>query len=208
MKLIGMLDSPYVRRVAISLRTMGMPFEHQAVSVLSTFERFREINPVVKAPTLIYDDGTVLMDSTLILDFAESLQPPPQRLMPKGTLARLRTLRLLGLALAAADKAVQCIYETRLRPADKQYAPWLERVLGQLLAALTELEAELQATPLRPGKGQASITVAVVWQFIQSVLADQVPADRFPALQALSTQSEALSAFKAFPPVGPGVSAA
>ena len=57
MKLIGMLDSPYVRRAAISLRMLGLPFEHQSLSVFSTFDAFRAINPLVKAPTLIGDDG-------------------------------------------------------------------------------------------------------------------------------------------------------
>ena len=51
MKLIGMLDSPYVRRVAISLKSLGLPFEHHSLSVFSTFEQFKAINPVVKAPT-------------------------------------------------------------------------------------------------------------------------------------------------------------
>ena len=82
MQLIGMLDSPYVRRVAISMKLMGIPFEHQSVSVFRHFERFREINPVVKAPTLVCDDGTVLMDSTLILDYLEGLAAPGKRLMP------------------------------------------------------------------------------------------------------------------------------
>ena len=33
MKLIGMLDSPYVRRVAISAKCLGIALEHQSVSV-------------------------------------------------------------------------------------------------------------------------------------------------------------------------------
>lgn len=49
MKLVGMLDSPYVRRVAISLELYGVAFEHQALSVFSTFDEFSGINPVVKA---------------------------------------------------------------------------------------------------------------------------------------------------------------
>src|SRR6266567_177884 len=73
MQLIGMLDSPYVRRVAISLQLLGLRFEHHSVSVFSTFEQFRKINPVVKAPTLICDDGTVLMDSTLMIQYAEAI---------------------------------------------------------------------------------------------------------------------------------------
>ena len=50
MQLIGMLDSPYVRRVAVSMKLMGIDFEHQSVSVFRNFDRFREVNPVVKAP--------------------------------------------------------------------------------------------------------------------------------------------------------------
>ncbi len=69
MRLIGMLDSPYVRRVAISLEFLGVAFTHEAVSVFSTFEQFQRINPVVKAPTLVCDNGDVLMDSSLILQF-------------------------------------------------------------------------------------------------------------------------------------------
>ena len=88
MQLVGMLDSPYVRRAAISLRLLGVPFEHRSVSVFSTFEQFREINPVVKAPTLVCDDGTVLMDSTLIIDYAQALSG--RSLMPADLAQRVR----------------------------------------------------------------------------------------------------------------------
>ena len=57
MRLIGMLDSPYVRRVAISLECLGISFAHDAISAFSTYEEFQRINPVVKAPTLVCDDG-------------------------------------------------------------------------------------------------------------------------------------------------------
>ena len=60
MKLIGMLDSPYVRRVAISLELYGVDFVHEPLSVFSTFSEFARINPVVKAPSLVLEDGTVL----------------------------------------------------------------------------------------------------------------------------------------------------
>ena len=40
------------------------------------FDEFQAINPVVKAPTLVTDDGAVLMDSTLILDHIERLADP------------------------------------------------------------------------------------------------------------------------------------
>lgn len=82
MQLIGMMDSPYVRRVAISLAVLGLPFEHQSVSVFRHFDTFAKINPVVKAPTFIADDGTLLIDSSLILDYLDHLSPPDKRLIP------------------------------------------------------------------------------------------------------------------------------
>src|SRR5882672_7980303 len=104
MVLIGMLDSPYVRRCAVSMKLMGVPFEHRPVSVFRGFDEFRKVNPVVKAPTLVCDDGAVLMDSTLILDHIESTVASGKRLMPQAVDARREALRLSGLALAAADK--------------------------------------------------------------------------------------------------------
>src|SRR5258708_19878848 len=101
-----MLDSPYVRRVAVSLQLLGLPFEHRSISVFSTFEQFRAINPVVKAPTLVCDDGTVLMDSTLILDYVESIVEPKKRLTPANGSGRREALRIPGLPLPAPHKAV------------------------------------------------------------------------------------------------------
>ncbi|VEB43975.1 putative glutathione S-transferase [Chromobacterium violaceum] len=122
MKLIGMLDSPYVRRVAISLQLLGLSFEHQPLSVFSAFDRFREINPVVKAPTLVCDDGTVLMDSTLILQYAESIAPE-RSLLPSDPRRLLQSLRVTGLALAACEKSVQVVYERKLRPRTRATRP-------------------------------------------------------------------------------------
>jgi glutathione S-transferase len=202
MQLIGMLDSPYVRRVAISLRLLGLPFEHQSISVFRAFEQFRRINPVVKAPTLVCDDGEVLMDSTLILDYAQALAPH-RSLMPAGLKPRQHELRLVGLALAACEKAVQIVYERNVRPPEKLHEPWVERVRGQLIAALGELEAELQRGPLdltSAGISQAGITTAVTWQFTHTALPGVVDAAAYPALQALARLAEQLPEFVATPP--------
>lgn len=200
MKLIGMLDSPYVRRTAISLKLLGLPFEHASVSVFRHFDRFREINPVVKAPTLVCDDGTVLMDSTLIIDYAETLAG--RSLMPAAIAERQHALRVIGLALAACEKAVQIVYEHNLRPTDKVHGPWVDRVQGQLLAAVEALEAEWKEVPLPVDAGeltQAGVSVAVAWGFIQLMVADRVPAADYPRLVAYSVAAEQLGVFRETP---------
>ena len=104
MQLIGMLDSPYVRRVAISMKLMGLPFEHKPVSVFRHFDQFRQINPLVKAPTLVCDDGEILMDSTLILDYLDTLVTADRSLMPSEPFARRHALQNIGVALVAFEK--------------------------------------------------------------------------------------------------------
>ena len=202
MQLIGMLDSPYVRRVAISLKLFGLPFEHRPVSVFRHFEEFRQINPLVKAPSLVCDDGVVLTDSSLILDYLEQLAAGERRLMPPGGAARRQVLQLLGIALTACDKAVQIVYERQLRPPEKQYQPWLDRVRLQLLSACDALEAAAaQAQPWLLGGHftQADVSVAVAWRFIQFTIADLVPAAAYPALSAWSVRAEGLPEFASTP---------
>lgn len=201
MKLIGMLDSPFVRRVAISMRLLGLPFEHAAVSVFRGFDEFQRINPVVKAPTLVCDDGSVMMDSTLMLVYAEALAG--RSLMPREPDALRRELCLIGLALAACEKTAQIIYERGLRPAEKRHEPWIQRVSGQLHAAYSALDRELAAAPLvtttTAGLGQAAISAAVGWTFTQLVLPELVPAERYPHVAAHAAAMEQLPVFMAVP---------
>jgi len=196
-----MLDSPYVRRVAISLQLLGLRFEHQSLSVFRTFREFQQINPVVKAPTFLCGDGEVLMDSTLILEYAEALARP-RTLMPSDLKVLQHDLRLIALALAACEKSVQIVYERALRPPEKMHAPWVDRVTGQLLAAYGELERELGRQPLDVSSSsirQAGVTVAVAWEFTQQTIADIVATAQYPRLVSFSAAAEALPEFKVAP---------
>ncbi|WP_456026220.1 glutathione S-transferase family protein [Pseudomonas capeferrum] len=198
MKLVGMLDSPYVRRVAISLELYGVDFVHESLSVFSTYAEFSAINPVVKAPTLVLDDGTVLMDSSLILDYFETLAPTDKKLLPHNAGARAKELQVLGLALAACEKTVQIVYEHHLRPAEKLHEPWLDRVTGQLLAAYSLLETHLaQASGER--LNQAALTAAVAGSFTQLKLPTLLKAQAYPNLQRHANQLEQHPAFRKYP---------
>lgn len=200
MELVGMLDSPYVRRVAVTLQLLKLPFVHRPISVFSTFEQFRAINPVVKAPTLVCDDGRTLMDSTLIIDHLETVSG--HSLMPTERAERQRALRIVGLALAACEKSVQIVYERTLRPPEKLHAPWMARVQQQLAAACAELETELAAQPLAVEAStitQAGVTSAVAWRFLQELVPGEVDARAHPATARHAQAAEGLDAFVAAP---------
>jgi glutathione S-transferase len=202
MQLVGLLDSPFVRRVAISMLALRIPFEHRAVSVFRGMDLFRSINPVVKAPTLVAEDGTTLMDSSLILQYVEAAWPG-RSLLPTRPDALLQALGIIGLSLAGCEKTAQIVYERGLRPPEKQHAPWIDRVTEQLQAAYRELEARVAATAWDSTScsalGQAGISAAVAWHFTQQMLPELVPAAQHPALAGLSALAERLPEFAAAP---------
>jgi glutathione S-transferase len=207
MQLIGMLDSPYVRRVAVTFQLLGLSFEHRPISVFRGLDELRPINPVVKVPTLVCDDGTVLMDSTLIIDHAEFSLGGRRSLMPRTLAHRQRALHQIGLALVACEKSVAIVYERQLRPPDKLHPPWLGRITEQLLAAYEWLERELAVEPPPATSAtidQAGLSIAVAWHFTQQLIPDVVPAERFPALTAFAALAECLPEFLAAP-YGEGV---
>ncbi len=200
MRLIGMYDSPYVRRVAITLHLIELPFAHDALSVFSTYDAFAAINPVVKAPTLVTDDGVVLMESGLILEHLARVSG--KSLAPVATTEHAQAQRIIGLALAACEKSVQIIYERNLRPKEKQHAPWLDRVQSQLLAAYGEIESSLaDADPwfFAQGPLQADITTAVAWAFTQHALPGLARPEDHPRLAAFSNRAERLDVFRKTP---------
>ncbi len=200
MQLIGMLDSPYVRRVAIALIVAGTPFKHRPISLFRHIDQFSKLNPLLKAPTLVADEGTALMDSSVILDYLAGLDPRIAALTPSHVPARLRASRATGLALTVMEKAVQRHYERMLRPAEKRHEPWIERVLSQLTGGLNALDAELPGSGWIGGElGLADISVACAFGFMEGVVADLVETSRYPNLAAFSARAEALPAFRAAP---------
>jgi len=198
MLLVGMLDSPYVRRAAITGTLLEEPFEHRSVSVFRHMAEFRAINPLIKAPTLVTDDGIAISESLLIIQHFEDVAG--RSLRPLEGVARRRDLALTGIGIVAADKAVSIEYE-RKRPEAQRYAPWQERIVAQLHVALDLLDAAAKEGELTAGPEllPSDIAAAIAWGFCRFVIPEFVPEERWPALAAQARACEALDVFKAWP---------
>lgn len=201
MQLIGMLDSPYVRRVAITAELLGIPLERRQISVFQNYQEVRAINPLVKVPTLVLDDGRVLIDSTLIIDYLEAVSGRAS-LMPAELDERVDALAAIGIAMAVNEKAVQLFYETTKRPAGAQHAPWLARIREQLAGGLGRAEAIVGDGERWLGgdaPGQADIAIATAWRFVQLHYSVEYSPRSYPGLDRHSARAEALPAFRACP---------
>ena len=76
--LIGQYDSPFVRRVGIALRLYGHAYDHRPWSTFGDADRIASLNPLRRVPTLVLDDGEVLIESGAILDHLDELAGPSQ----------------------------------------------------------------------------------------------------------------------------------
>lgn len=202
MILIGMFDSPFVRRVAVSMKLLGFDFEHYNWSVGKDLDRIRKHNPVGRVPTLVLESGEALLESAAILDYLDELAGAERALLPRAGTERREALRVMAVASGAVEKGVAQVYESVFRPQDRRHEPWLERCRTQMQGAL----AELERISLQRGLGkwlvadrmtQADITVTCGFTYLTDALALTPQRAPCPSVRALVARCEALPEFMA-----------
>jgi glutathione S-transferase len=195
MILVGQYDSPFVRRVAVSLRILGFRYEHDTRSVFGDFDSMRATNPLGRIPSLILDSGETLIDSTAILDWLDETVGPERAFIPAGGPARRTALQRIALATGAIDKIGAANYERLIRPAAYRWPDWIERCLTQFDSAVVALEN--QDWPLDAPLDQVGITTACMLFYVQVTDPVRLPPQHYPKLAAFADHCRAMDAFKA-----------
>jgi glutathione S-transferase len=196
--LIGQYDSPYVRRVAVSLRALGFAYQHDTRSVFADFDAMRGINPLGRIPSLVLDDGETLIDSAAILDWLDQSVGPERALLAATGPERRRALRRIALATGVIDKAGAAAYERLIRPSAYRWQEWIARCRTQATGAIEALASENWATDGRID--QAQITTVCMVHYLRIADPTLIAQDRYPALDALSARCEARPEFAATRP--------
>ena len=197
MILIGQYDSPFVRRVGIALTLYGLPFEHRPWSVFGDADRIAALNPLIRVPVLVLDDGFVLTDSHMILDHLDHRVPKRMAMFPRHEPERYMALKVATLATGLADKAVSLFYERRLH--DVVSATWAARCHRQMAGVVAALEADRAS---RPGPywfdrlGHADIAVACALRFATDAHPGVLDIAACPALAAHCARLEAMPVFQ------------
>src|SRR4051795_1583850 len=182
MILIGQFDSPFVRRVGIALRLYDLPFEHRPWSTFGDADKIAPYNPLRRVPTLVLDDGEVLIESTAILDHLDETVGPSRAMIAENGPRRREALKVCALATGLGDKAVSLVYE-RLLHREKSEV-WMKRCETQIAGVLDALEAD------RAGRktaywfgdkiGHADVAVACVIRFTGEAHPGVFDARRWP----------------------------
>lgn len=198
MQLLGRDLSPFVRRTAVALSTLGFAFERRQLATGADFEAIKQVNPLGRVPALVLDDGEVLLDSVAILDWADQEAGPERALVPASGPERQQVLRSVYLGLGAAEKAVQSHYERNLKAEGRTDPDWVARLDGQAAGGFAALEQALgEAEWLHGRMTQADLTAAVAFDFAGVMAPGAVGDGRFPRLAALTERLNATPPFQA-----------
>jgi glutathione S-transferase len=185
MKLVGIYLSPYVRRVAAAMISRGLPYEHEPVNGYCEFEVASRYNPVAKVPSLVLDNGEILIDGSAILDYLNELVPSAP-LIPTGSRARRATLKLAAIGYGICEQAIRLSAARRGQAPESDTKRWRAQVLGGLSAldAVAGEGGRLRAVPL----DAAGITAIVAMELLALINPDLEILPSIPRLAEFAAQ--------------------
>jgi glutathione S-transferase len=151
-------SSPFVRKVRIATSLLGLAdkIELSDADTLNPSDSIITQNPLGKIPALLLEDGSVLYDSRVILEYLDHLAGG-ERIIPREPKARFEALRLQALCDGALDASVLIVYEGRFRPADMRVQAWVDRQAGKVERAMAALEKNPPAIDATPNVGQIAL---------------------------------------------------
>jgi glutathione S-transferase len=155
-------SSPFVRKIRIAASVLGLDRELalEPADTMNAGDTIRSQNPLGKIPALLLEDGTVLFDSRVILEYLDH-RAGGGRIIPKDASARFAALRLQALADGIMDASVLLVYEGRWRPPERHEPKWIDLQSGKVARALAALEAAPPALDAPPNVGQIALACAL-----------------------------------------------
>jgi glutathione S-transferase len=190
-KLVVATPSPFARKARIAL--LEKKLAHDVV-VQNPWQSSIADNPLGKVPVLYLDDGRVVHDSSVIIEYLETLDAPPA-LIPAAQ--RVMHKQVEAIADGICDAVVLIVTE-RSRPAEKQSAEWISRQAAKIPKALDELERLLGANDsfTAHGFGLAEIATGCALGYLDLRYPELDWRADHPHLHNLATRLSARPAFQ------------
>ncbi|WP_339947385.1 glutathione S-transferase family protein [uncultured Albimonas sp.] len=200
--LYGRMLSPFARRVAIWCQLQNRAYESRPLMVNGPdFEELKKINPLGRVPILVTEDGDTLIETAAITDWLDDTAPEALRLVPATGAARREVLQGVAYANSTVEKGVSLVYDKNRRPPELHWSEWIERLEGQITAALGVLESKAPTEGWLGGDrpNAADVAFVIAHDFIKATNAYLVEG-KFPRLAAMSAMAADVEAFTATAP--------
>jgi glutathione S-transferase len=157
--------SPFGRKVKLAAAILGLDKEItiEKADPTDAADSIRQQNPLGKIPALIIENGTVLYDSPVILEYLDH-RAGGGRIIPRDADARFAALTLEALCDGILDACILLVYEGRWRPAEMAVQKWVDYQADKVKRAFDVLEAAPPALDAVPNVGQITLACALGYQ--------------------------------------------
>jgi glutathione S-transferase len=154
--------SPFGRKVKLAIAILGLENDVtiEKADPTDANDSLRQQNPIGKIPTLILENGTVIYDSPVILEYLDH-RAGGGKIIPKDADARFKALTLQALCDGILDAGILLVYEGRWRPAEMAVQKWIDHQTGKVQRALAALEAAPPALGATPYVGEITLACAL-----------------------------------------------
>ena len=154
--------SPFGRKVKLALGILGLENDVtiEKADPTDANDSLRGQNPLGKIPALIVENGSVLYDSPVILEYLDH-RAGGGKILPKDADARFKALTLQALCDGILDAGILLVYEGRWRPAEMAVQKWIDHQTGKVQRALAVLEAAPPALGATPNVGEITLACAL-----------------------------------------------
>jgi glutathione S-transferase len=154
--------SPFGRKVKLALGILDLEKDVtiEKADPTDANDSLRQQNPIGKIPTLIIEDGTVLYDSPVILEYLDH-RAGGGKILPRDADARFKALTLQALCDGILDAGILLVYEGRWRPPEMAVQKWVDHQTGKVQRALAVLEAAPPALGAPPNVGDITLACAL-----------------------------------------------
>ncbi len=160
MKLIGSLASPYVRKVRVVLAEKKLDYQFELENVWAPDTTIDKLNPLGKVPSLVMEDGNVMIDSRVMVEYLDTLTPVCKLLPPNGR-DRADVKCWEALADGMLDAAIIVRLERTQRPVALQSEDWMARQMRKVQLGLASLSEKLGESAYCAGIHYSLADVAV-----------------------------------------------
>jgi glutathione S-transferase len=154
--------SPFGRKIKLAIGILGLDKDVtvEKADPTDANDTLRKQNPIGKIPALIIEDGTVLYDSPVILEYLDH-RAGGGKIVPNEANARFAALTLQALCDGILDAGILLVYEGRWRPAEMHVQKWTDHQRGKVERALDVLEAAPPKLDATPNVGQITLACAL-----------------------------------------------
>ena len=154
--------SPYVRKVSVVIRELGLSGEIECVPTdpWDPATDLSDQNPLGKVPTLITEAGETLFDSHVICEYLDGIHGGP-KLIPEDPKTRIEALQLEALGDGVLDAAVLAFIEAERRPEAFRWPVWASRQRAAIDRSLHWLAEHLHLSADRMHLGHLTIGCAL-----------------------------------------------